>query len=44
MAIPRQAPARATSLLVGGAVLAALVIPEFAAWAHAPGHFHHHGG
>jgi hypothetical protein len=29
--------------LVGGVVLAVLVIPEFAAWAHASGHLHHDG-
>ncbi|HEX4186497.1 MAG TPA: hypothetical protein VHY83_01245 [Solirubrobacteraceae bacterium] len=28
--------------LVGGAVLAILVIPEFAPWVHASGSFHHH--
>jgi hypothetical protein len=30
--------------LVAGAVLAVLVIPEFAAWVHASGGFHHHDG
>jgi hypothetical protein len=30
--------------LVAGAVLAVLVIPEFAAWVSASGHFHHHRG
>jgi len=29
--------------LVGGAVLAVLVIPEFGPWMHAAGHFHHRG-
>jgi hypothetical protein len=29
--------------LVGGLVLAVLVIPEFAPWIHNAGHFHHHG-
>jgi hypothetical protein len=29
--------------LVGGLVLAVLLIPEFAPWVNAAGHFHHHG-
>ena len=29
--------------LVGGLVLAVLVIPEFGPWLHASGHLHHHG-
>ncbi len=31
-----------TGALVAGAVLAILVIPEFGAWVHASGPFHHH--
>jgi hypothetical protein len=31
------------SAIVGGAVLASVLLPDFAAWTSAAGHLHHHG-